>query len=264
MKKASRLLLALAIPSFFVAGCGAEEMAKPAAAQAAPAAGHAAHWSYQGDTSPAHWGDLASGNPECKTGKHQSPIDLLSADMTHHGEKLKAAYHAAPVTVVNNGHSVQANLDVKQSKLYFQGDEYVLQQIHFHSPSEHTLDGVRFPMEMHMVHADKNGKLAVLGVFIKEGKENAALKHMFENLPATTKAAKLQEQLDIAALVPKKPRAYTYTGSLTTPPCSENVQWIMLEKPITLSPAQVAAFEKVYSGNNRPVQPVNGRIINRE
>jgi carbonic anhydrase len=252
-------VLAAAALAFTVSTAFAAEPAKPSA-PAAP------HWSYDGATSPSHWGALKSGNPECAKGMSQSPIDIdiKSSDMGKIEDPYRFQYRDSRVKVVNNGHAIQANLESKSDKLDYQHDVYVLQQFHFHSPSEHTVDGQHFPMEMHLVHADAKGHLTVVGVFIKEGAENKTLAKMFARLPKGEKAKAEVMNVQVEKLLPASHHAYVYTGSLTTPPCSEHVNWIVMRDPLTMSKNQIAAFEKLYDHNDRPTQPLNGRKVELE
>ncbi|MDR2688580.1 MAG: carbonic anhydrase family protein [Azoarcus sp.] len=229
-------------------------------AGAAQDAAHKAHWSYHGDTGPAHWGDLDPSAAVCKTGARQSPIDLETAKATKAHTPFTLDYKGGAFEFINNGHSIQANVLQKSSTLDL-GGLHTLEQFHFHAPSEHTVDGAYFPMELHFVHRDAAGALAVLGVLIREGKENATLAEAFKALPQGEKGK--QWNIDIAALLPEQKGAFEYTGSLTTPPCSENVRWIVLHQPIELSKAQIDAFRKLYPDNNRPLQADNDRPVGK-
>ena len=163
---------------------------------------------------------------------------------------------------INNGHTIQVN--------YSEGDtlsvgeqSYELNQYHFHSPSEHTLEGNHFPMEMHMVHKASDGSLAVIGVFIEEGSHNPAFDPIWANLPGEKGVESHFESVnvDIDELLPESQTTYRYDGSLTTPPCSEGVKWFIATEPIALSSEQIQAFTALITGNNRPVQPLNDRTV---
>ncbi len=220
---------------------------------------HAPHWGY-GEA--ARWGDLSADFKECKLGKEQSPIDIP----TKATEKAKLAaigfnYQAGAGEVVNNGHTIQVNLKGAGSAKLAGGD-YQLLQFHFHTPSEEKMDGKNFAMVAHLVHKSAAGGLGVVGVMFKEGRENAALKSVFEAMPAKAggKAA-LKANLNVADFLPGDKGYYAFRGSLTTPPCSEGVAWHVLKQPVELSKAQIDAFRKLYKMNARPVQPLNGRKI---
>jgi carbonic anhydrase len=136
-------------------------------------------------------------------------------------------------------------------------------QYHFHSPSEHTVKGQHHPMEMHLVHKSADNKLAVIGVFIDEGAHNAAFDPIWSNLP-DTKGEEVHVEnvmVDVNQLLPASMESYRYDGSLTTPPCSEGVKWIVMTTPIQMSAEQINAFRAIISGNNRPVQPLNSRVV---
>ncbi|MDR2614873.1 MAG: carbonic anhydrase family protein [Candidatus Accumulibacter sp.] len=221
------------------------------------------HWSYHGGTGPAYWGDLASGAPGCKTGSQQSPIDLETVKAMDVPTPFTLDYQGGAFEFVNNGHTIQANALQEINTLNHGGQLYTLRQFHFHASSEHAIDGARFPMELHFVHQNAANKLAVLGVLIQEGKENAALAEAFEALPQNEKARGKRLDVDIIALLPEQKNAFEYTGSLTTPPCSENVCWLVLRAPIEFSRTQIDAFRKLYPNNSRPLQAINGRAIGK-
>jgi carbonic anhydrase len=220
-----------------------------------------AHWGYTGHESPEHWGELSPKFQLCATGKNQAPIDLhamIEAELM----PLGIAYKAGGEEVVNNGHSIQVNY-TPGSTLDVDGHIFELKQFHFHTPSENTIEGESFPMEMHLVHLDESGNIAVIGVMFKEGEENAELAKAWSVMPkqADQKAAPAAV-LDAAVLLPENRDYYRFNGSLTTPPCTEGVTWIVMKEPVTVSAEQVEAFAHVmHHPNNRPVQPVNARPV---
>jgi len=229
------------------------------------AAETAAHWSYQGKTDPTHW---AKGNPEnaaCRSGHRQSPIALSATTARHIASKdFTVQYEPGTITLVNNGHTIRANTSDASDTVSFKGEIYKLDQFHFHTPSEHTLDGKSYPMELHLVNKSSVGKITVVGIFIKEGKENSALESAFGDLPARQTWAARHAKVDLAALIPSDKKALIYSGSLTTPPCSEMVNWIVLEQPIEMSKQQIAAFKAIFHDNHRPLQKLNHRDIDEE
>jgi carbonic anhydrase len=227
---------------------------------AAAAAGEQ-HWSYQGATGPAGWGSLEADFKSCSLGLEQSPIDLRGPVRASVGA-LRVGYRPAPLRVWNNGHTIQCNY-APGSSMTIHGRTYGLVQFHFHTPSEHTLGGEHAPLELHLVHQDENKNLAVLGVFLKEGQENAALEPIWAHAPASEGPEREIPgvQIDAADLVPAADAYYTYLGSLTTPPCSEGVRWIVLARAITLSSAQIAKFKSIFPMNARPTQPLNQRFV---
>jgi carbonic anhydrase len=227
----------------------------------AQAADAAPHWTYEGKENPAKWGDIDKSFEVCKLGTEQSPIDIKTKDAKKAAlAPLKPAYKPSAGELVNNGHTVQVNLADAGADTFPVG-EYKLLQFHFHTPSEEKIDGKNFPLVAHLVHRNDAGKLAVIGVLFKTGKENAALKDMFTKLPAKEGKAPLAASFDAAGLLPKSLAYYTFKGSLTTPPCSEGVAWYVLKEPVEISAAQVAAFQKIFKMNARPVQPLGGRTV---
>lgn len=220
-----------------------------------------AHWEYTGKTGPSHWGELEAGFSSCKTGKQQSPIDIHAAKPA---KLAPLGFHYAPgaAEIVNNGHTVQVNLASGGSVTLPSGD-YKLLQFHFHTPSEETVNGKHYPLVAHLVHKNEAGELAVVAVLFRQGKENAALKEVFAGLPAAAgDKHPLAGRLDLSAVLPPRHAYYAYMGSLTTPPCSEGVHWQVLKQPVEISTAQLASFRKLYAMNARPIQPLNGRVVN--
>jgi carbonic anhydrase len=224
------------------------------------AGGSAPHWEYGGKHGPAAWGEMDTAFADCKLGKVQSPIDIREAkkgDLT----PLAFGYNATGAEVINNGHTIQINL-ADAGAVTLDGVPYKLLQFHFHTPSEERVDGKSYPLVAHMVHKSADGKLAVVGVMLKEGKENAVLKAVFKNLPKTEggKSA-LADKFNAADMLPAGQAYYKYMGSLTTPPCSEGVRWQVMKEPIEVSKEQIKAFQALYKMNARPVQPMNGRTL---
>lgn len=233
------------------------------AALPAWAEGPAHHWSYQGKEGPKQWGELEPDFKTCKIGRHQSPINIESAKAEKSADlkPIGFGYSAGAAEVVNNGHTVQVNLPAGGSAK-IGSDDFKLLQFHFHTPSEEQIDGKNYPLVAHLVHKNGQGQLAVVAVLFKPGKENAALKPVFDNLPAKSgETRKLDANLDAASLLPADKAYYAFTGSLTTPPCSEEVRWQVLKTPVEISDAQLAQFRKLYKMNARPVQPLNDRKV---
>lgn len=227
----------------------------------AVAGGNHAHWTYTGKTGAAHWGDLDAGFAECSTGKAQSPIDIRAAKKADALRPIGFDYAAGPAEVVNNGHTIQVNLPAAGS-VNLGGDVYQLLQFHFHTPSEEKVNGKAYPLVAHLVHKDAAGRLAVVGVLFRQGRENAALKAVFDGLPAREgEKLALAQPLNATDLLPADRAYWAFEGSLTTPPCSEGVRWQVLRQPVEVSAAQLRAFRKLYSMNARPVQPLNGRVV---
>ncbi|MFD0952680.1 carbonic anhydrase [Virgibacillus natechei] len=227
-----------------------------------------AQWSYHGDTGPEHWGKLDNANLTCLNGSEQSPISIESTQAIANEklEGIQIQYEPTTFSLVNNGHTVQANAVTESNSIVIEGNEYKLDQFHFHTPSEHQFNGQNYDMELHLVHEDANGKLAVLGLMIKEGRENGNLASVWEILPKeeTEKDIPVNEPIDLQSLLPQDQTSFHYNGSLTTPPCTEEVQWIIFEQPIEMSKVQIQAFQEIFPDNYRPVQPLNEREVIRD
>ena len=222
------------------------------------------HWGYEDDGGPGEWADLAPEFVICGEGKAQSPIDIRDAVETalvdiefHYGETANK--------IVNNGHTIQVDVDAG-SHIVYNGIIYELLQFHFHAPSEHTIAGEAAAMEIHFVHKDRNSdNLAVVGILLNEGDgENEAYAPIIDNMPTEAGAADMVgENIALDSLLPESRGYFTYQGSLTTPPCSEVVRWLLLDTPVTLSAKQIAAYRAIYDGNARPLQPLGERDLLR-
>lgn len=221
-----------------------------------------AHWGYTGHASAAHWAELDDNFQTCKLGQNQSPINIDTKKVEKADLKpITFGYTAGGAEVINNGHTIQVNLAAAGAAT-IAGSEYKLLQFHFHHPSEEKINDKAFPLVAHLVHKSAEGNLAVVAVLFKLGKENAALKAIFADLPAKEGETKaLEGGFNPADLLPADQAYYAFMGSLTTPPCSENVRWQVLKTPVELSAAQLKAFKKLYPMNARPVQPLNGRTV---
>ena len=233
--------------------------ARPSSARAAAA--HAAiHWGYEGAGAPENWGRLSPEYTLCGTGQRQSPIDIrdgIRVDL----EPIQFDYRPSRFRVVDNGHTVQVSL--AGGSLSLLGKSYQLIQFHFHRPSEEMVDGKAFDMVAHLVHRSDDGKLAVLAVLLERGDENPFIQTVWNNLPLekNMEVAPPSLTLDPLQLLPENRNYYTYMGSLTTPPCSEDVLWLVLKQPQSISAEQLAIFARLYKNNARPVQPGSGRLI---
>jgi carbonic anhydrase len=219
------------------------------------------HWSYAGATGADKWGSLDKDFATCSLGKRQSPIDIrqtLRADLP----AIQFAYQPIALSIVDNGHSVMVDT-ADAGGITVDGENYALQQFHFHKPSEERINGKPYAMAVHLVHRSKAGKLAVVAVMIEAGKEQALIRTLWTNLPLEQDKPLVRPDLriDPSRLLPAKRNYYTFIGSLTTPPCTEDVLWLVLKSPIQLSREQLAGFATLYRNNARPVQPVNGRLI---
>jgi carbonic anhydrase len=224
------------------------------------AAAHPPHWGYAGASGPEHWGELQPDFKVCQLGLEQAPIDLAEGIKGDPGE-AKFAYRAMPLRIVNNGHTVQVNVD-PGCACTIGGAKYELLQYHFHHPSEHLLAGRAIDLECHFVHRSSAGAIAVVGVFIKPGAANKALAAIFDAMPAKEgPEISVAAPIDPAALMPESSGYFRYMGSLTTPPCSEGLTWTVFKKPIEASPQQIQQFAALFPNNARPVQTRNRRFL---
>ena len=233
-------------------------------------------WGYEAKNGPDVWGQLSPEYFLCAAGKHQSPIDLVNPTPAKLPPITNEYYSTTDLNIRNTGHTIEVTYP-EGSRININGTAYQLLQFHFHVPSEHTVAGQPFDMEMHLVHKSENGDLAVVGVLIEKGRHNYSYDPVWDHLPAVpgeTQRVEVDEnhrvdprmmlspngQVRDSAVQPFPP-FYRYEGSLTTPPCSEGVQWIVLTTPIEMSEAQIAAFKAIIHNNNRPIQPLNGRKL---
>ena len=222
----------------------------------------AIHWSYTGEGGPANWGKLRPDNALCATGKRQSPIDIrdgIQVDL----EPIAFDYKNTLFRIVDNGHTVQVFVG-EGSSITVMGRRYALQQVHFHRPSEERVNGMAFDMVAHLVHQDLDGHIAVVAVLLENGKEHPLIQQLWNNMPLEVgQELTPSAPINLTALLPDADhRAYwTYMGSLTTPPCTEDVLWLVLKQPQQISADQVAIFARLYRNNARPIQPVNNRLI---
>lgn len=222
-------------------------------------------WSYNGKTGPEKWATIKPAYALCGNGKHQSPINITNSQ-TAKKPTLRFNYQMAPLRLINDGITLrQLFVENKPAEsISIDGKKYRLVNIHFHLPSEHTLNKQRYPMEVHLVHEDNKGKLAVIAVLLKKGHFNRFLATEIVNLPPEKDKINSAFEIKINPLwaLPSKKDFYIYQGSLTTPPCTEDVTWIVMQQPIEASAQQIAFIEKrVINDNSRPVQELDGRPI---
>ena len=232
--------------------------AKAAAGQAPNP--HAAHWSYAGDGGPADWGMLKPEFATCASGSRQSPIDIRSGVKVDL-EPIQFDYRPSAFGVIDNGHTIQVNVGGGNA-IEVQGRRYDLVQFHFHRPSEERINGRQFDMVAHLVHKDPEGRLAVVAVLLDRGTAQPLIQTVWNNLPLEKGAeVSVRGDIDMTQLLPADRRYYTYMGSLTTPPCSEGVLWLVLQSPVPIAQEQIGVFTKLYPMNARPVQQASGRLI---
>lgn len=234
-------------------GCAESEPPPPVTEEVA--------WGYEEANGPNIWGQLNPDYVLCAEGTLQSPIDLAAPTESALGD-IMFSYQPSQMSVHHNGHTIEA-APAEDNWIEIDGERYDLLQFHFHAPSEHTVTGAFFDMEMHLVHRNEAGTLAVVGVMIAKGEGNAAFDPLWAQLPASAGETNQLENaaVDAGDLLPVGRQTYRYDGSLTTPPCSEGVKWNVLTAPIELSEEQIDAFKAVVHANNRPVQPLNEREL---
>ena len=252
LQKEQRALAASAASP--VAHAGAAKRERKARAPASVA------WAYAGEGAADHWGRLKAEYATCGAGRRQSPIDLrdaIAVDL----EPIQFAYWPVPFRVVDGGRQLQ--VDVRGASFALLGKSYELTRIVFHRPSEITVGGKRFEMEAQLVHQAGDGKLAIVVVLLEAGAENQAIQMVLNNLPLEKggEVAPPGQGFEVARLLPESRRYFTFMGSLTTPPCTEDVLWLVLKEPQQVSPEQLAIFQRLYPPNARPVQPGFGRIV---
>jgi carbonic anhydrase len=256
-------LLKLLAPAVLLMSAAAARAADPApAAPAVPAT--PPHWSYEGQTGPSHWGSEDPTYAACGMGKHQSPIDIENPK-TMDLPAIQFAYQPVPLVVTDTGHTMQVNVPPGSGGITVGADHYDLLQFHFHRPSEERIRKQRYPLVVHLVHKSATGKLAVVAVLFRKGGENPLLKQVFENFPASGEKEKAVPgvMLDVAQLLPTAQGYYTFSGSLTTPPCSEDVRWFVMKRQMQATSGQIALFGTRYAADARPTQPTNGREIDQ-
>lgn len=218
------------------------------------------HWGYTGEAGPEQWAELDPAYEICGIGEEQSPIDLTD-ERPQDLANLEVNYQPSTINIFNNGHTIQVNYN-EGSFMEVNGVQYNLLQFHFHVPSEHTVDGQHFPAELHLVHADAQGNLAVVGILLDEGAESAALGPVWANLPAEEGEVQTVEgNVNAAEFLPADQATYRYPGSLTTPPCSEGVSWFVMMTPAEVSTQQLDELRALINGSNRPVQELESREL---
>ena len=227
------------------------------------ASAFASHWSYEGEGSPEHWGELDEAYKTCQNGMYQSPINIESTANAHFSP-LKTHYIDGPMTLTNNGHTIQASekADTRDT-ITLDNQAWTLQQLHFHAPSENTVHGKKYAMEMHLVHKNSAGELTVVAVMFDKGAANPELDKLWSVMPQQAEQnISIKQDLNLNKLLPVNKTYWRFSGSLTTPPCSEGVTWIVLKHPLTLSAEQLEKFtHTMHHDNNRPVQALHGRLV---
>lgn len=222
--------------------------------------GREVHWAYSGDTGPESWGRLKPEFQQCMVGKRQSPIDIRDG-IPVQLDPIQFDYRPSNFRVIDNGHTVQVNVEPGNG-ITVTGHRYELVQFHFHRPSEERINGRQYDMVAHLVHKDMDGRLAVVAVLMEQGKAHPLVQQVWNNLPLEKNLEQAaMSQMDLSLLLPEQRQYYTYMGSLTTPPCTEGVLWMVMKQPAGMSREQIGVFSKLYPMNARPVQSQGGRLI---
>ncbi len=221
------------------------------------------HWAYEGEGGPEAWGQLKSEFKTCAVGKRQSPIHIQESNtLQGPAEAIQFSYQPSQGTVVNNGHTIQVDV-IGNNSITVRGSSYRLLQFHFHHPSEERINHKVYSMVAHLVHRNAEGQLAVVAVLLDPGAANSLINKVWTYMPLDSgDSVRMPDGLlDLNELLPKDQRYYQFLGSLTTPPCTEGVLWLVLKQPSTVSAEQLKLFSQLYPNNARPVQPVNNRPI---
>jgi len=222
---------------------------------------YASEWSYSGDTGPAHWGNLSDEYKACALGKNQSPVNITKT-YEYDQDPIKFYYKQASNSLYFS--DIGMGINFSHGTFRLNDQTYWLQDLHFHSPSEHRINGKSSPLEAHFVNEDKNGKIAIVSVLFRQGVENKNLKKILNKAPKKRWKYSIRTFNEISAhqLLPRKKTYYRLNGSLTTPPCSEGVIWLVMQHKVTISAAQIIALKEIIGApNNRPVQSLNYRMI---
>lgn len=221
------------------------------------------HWAYEGENGPQNWGKLKPEFNVCAIGKRQSPINIEeSITLKGPAEPLQFNYAASSGTVVNNGHTIQVDL-YGDNTLTVRGSVYKLVQFHFHTPSEEQVNYRNYAMVAHLVHKNNEGQLAVVAVLLDPGEANPLINKVWTYMPLdlNDRVRMPGGIIDMNELLPKDQRYYQFMGSLTTPPCTEGVLWMVLKTPTQISREQLRLFQQLFPNNARPVQPIHGRPV---
>jgi carbonic anhydrase len=217
-------------------------------------------WDYGDAHGPSHWGELEPEFAPCKNGHHQSPIDIRNAQKADLPPIL-FDYKPSALDIIDNGHTIMINY-AAGSSISVGGKKYALKQFHFHRPSEEKINGKGYDMTLHLVHADQEGKLAVVAVLLEKGDDNPLIRELWNDIPKEKDKEELLKnvQINVGILLPANRGYYTFSGSLTTPPCSEDVTWYVLKHPVTVSADEIEQFSKLYRNDARPTQPLYERV----
>lgn len=235
---------------------------KPIIIEQSNEADNHAGWSYSGDTGPEYWGDV-EGASSCKIGQEQSPINIARVTASAKDAPAFNYSQAANLRITDNGHTVVYTPATSNNHITIDNESFELKQFHYHTPSEHQFGGQNYPAEVHFVHANNAGNLAVVGLMLEQGAANGIMRILLNGtqLSSENQVEFTANKVNLSALVPAMPTFYHYKGSLTTPPCSEQVQWYVVKQPLALASDQLAIMTDLYQGNNRPIQPQGSRTV---
>lgn len=220
-------------------------------------------FSYGGDTNPTKWNELSPDWAICESGTEQSPIDIKTSLVSSTKSPANIRFNYQTISnfaVENNGHTIKVNYQ-SPSSMIFDGKPYRLVQFHLHTPSEHLVNGEAAALELHLVHQNQQGQLAVVGVLIEKGNPDSTLQTVLNSMPQQEGSQISNGSINASNFLPTNKSYYTYNGSLTTPPCSQGVKWIVLKNPITASQDQINSFTKIFQVNARPTLDLNSRQI---
>jgi carbonic anhydrase len=219
------------------------------------------HWGYDGNEGPSHWGDMSPEFAPCKSGHHQSPIDIRSPQKTDL-PPIHFDYKPSPLHIIDNGHTIMVNYALGSS-IRVGDKQYTLKQFHFHRPSEEKINGKTYDMVVHLVHADKDGNLAVVAILLEKGNNNPLIRELWSDFPKEKGKEELLDTvtINVGNLLPADTGYFTFSGSLTTPPCSENVTWFVLKHTVAITTEEIEQFTKLYRHDARPTQPLYDRVV---
>ena len=218
-------------------------------------------WDYGDELGPSHWGDLKPEFAPCKNGHHQSPIDIRNPKKAAL-PPIQFDYKPSPLHIIDNGHTIMVNYS-PGSFISVGDNRYELKQFHFHRPSEEKINGKGFDMTVHLVHVNDDGKVAVVAVLLQAGEDSPLVHELWNNLPKEKDKEEFYDnvQVNLSQILPPDRGYYTFSGSLTTPPCSEDVTWFVLKHPTTISPEEIQRFSQFYRDDARPTQPLYDRVV---
>ncbi len=252
----------LLVSTALVLGFSSQALAQDEDAVSLAETAPSAAWGYTGTTAAAYWGTLNSSYDTCVSGQSQSPINISEYLQETNMPALEPGYVDSGLSVYNNGKTVEVNFD-EGSYFTNNGQQYNLLKLTFHTPSEHYLDGAPYPMEAQFVHQTESGSVGIVSVMLKLGAHNPVIEGIWQNAPIT--AGETKEvgtvKINAGALMPQSLSHYHYTGSLTTPPCTEGVEWFVMKDTVELSETQLKAFQALFPVNARPIQPLNDRVV---